>query len=504
MAGDLSQLQHVVVLMLENRSLDNLLGWLYADQGNVPPRNLPPPPPGQAPDYAGLVEERYFNLTSLANPTQARKVFATRGTQGTADYGPFNIPSPDPNELFDHMNVQIFGTSAPAPGQPAAMNGFVVDYQTAKDNTIANADSIMECYSPEQVTALSGLARSYAVSDRWFASCPTETLPNRGFVHAGTSLGRVNDFVLEDGLDTLFGLVYDAPTIFGVLQSAGVSWGIYCGESVGDVPISMTLFQMRELWDPAISAGRILGFQQFQQQAADGTLPAYSFIEPRWLEQPTDQLPPHDVCAGDRYVAAVWQAVSTGKNWDRTLLILTHDEHGGTYDHIPTVYGATPPDAASDPGAEGFDFRRFGVRVPTVLVSPLIEAGTVFRSSAAVPYDHTSIPATILDWQGLDRSLLPSARVAAAPSFADVLSLRTPRTDLPSIFAACGTPPSDNVPLSAPPNKLQRIIALLGTYYAHGRMSAFEFEAFLASLISRGAIKDHLASLPWPEHLRQA
>jgi phospholipase C len=504
MAGNLSRLEHIVVLMLENRSLDNMLGWLYADQNNVPPRNLPPPAAGQQPSYDGLVANHYFNLTDLQHPAQARQVFATRGTRGAAGCGPFNMPNPDPAELFDNMNFQIFGTKHPAANQQATMNGFIVDYQTARDNTVANADTIMQSYSPEQVTAISGLARNYAVSDRWFASSPTQTLPNRAFVHAGTSLGRVNDFILFEGLESLFGLVYDTKTIFNVLHDAGISWGIYCGESAGDVPISMTLFQLRQLWNPIISAGRVSTFARFQEQAADGSLPAYSFLEPRWLEQPTDQLPPHDVCAGDRYIADVYNAVRTGRNWDRTLLIVMYDENGGTYDHVPTVYGATPPDAKSDPGEEGFGFRRFGVRVPAVFVSPWIAPGTVFRSPTGVPFDHSSVPATILDWKGISRAALPSARVAAAPSFEEVLSLAAPRADAPAITASCATGPVDNVPLHAPPNKLQQVIALSATYYARGHLSAHEFEAFLFSLISREAIKDQLASLPWPEHLRQA
>lgn len=497
MAADLSRLEHIVVLMLENRSLDNLLGWLYADGNNQPPRNVPAPPPGQNPAYDGLVANRYFNLTSLDNPAHARKVFATRGTQGTPAYGPYNVPNPDPNELFDNMNVQLFGTKHPAPGQVPSMSGFVADYATARNNS--NPDKVMECYSPEQLTAISSLARNFAVSDRWFASAPTQTLPNRSFVHAGTSLGRVNDFNLGQGLGSLFGLNYDTKTIYGVLQNANVSWGIFCGETVADVPISMTLFQMRELWDERLHAGRISSFAQFQQRARDGSLPAYSFIEPSWLEEPTDQLPPHDVCAGDRYIARVYEAVSTGRNWDRTLLIVTYDEHGGTYDHVPPPNGAAPPDAASNPGEEHFDFRRFGVRVPAVFASPLVDAGIVFRSPAAVPFDHTSIPATILDWKRIPRSALPSARVALAPSFAEVLTRDNPRTDHPAIAATCPTSLTDNVPLAAPPNKLQQIIALSATYFAQGgHLSAREFETFLFSLISRDAIKNHLAGLAWP------
>ena len=93
--------------------------------------------------------------------------------------------------------------------------------------------------------------------------------------------------------------------------------------------------------------------------------------------------------------------MSQSPSWNETLLIITFDEHGGTYDHVLPPTGAATPDKASDPGQNGFRFDRFGVRVPTILVSPWIEAGTVFRSNTATPLDHTSILATVRDWLGI-------------------------------------------------------------------------------------------------------
>jgi phospholipase C len=130
--------------------------------------------------------------------------------------------------------------------------------------------------------------------------------------------------------------------------------------------------------------------------------------------------------------------VVNGKNWENTLLIITYDEHGGCPDHMPPPWGAVAPDHRSDPGEEGFSFNRFGVRIPTILVSPWIQAGIVFRSTTNVAYDHTSILATLRDWLPIPAHLmLPSKRIQAAPTFGNVLALSHARQDKPVITASC-------------------------------------------------------------------
>nr|WP_241779740.1 alkaline phosphatase family protein [Streptomyces natalensis] len=152
---------------------------------------------------------------------------------------------------------------------------------------------------------------------------------------------------------------------------------------------------------------------------ADGSLPAFTFLEPAWKHDGNSQHPNDDVAQGEQLILDVYNALRTGPDWDKTLLVITYDEHGGCYDHVPPPAGATPPDQSA--GEAGFDFTRFGVRVPTVLDSPLIAPGTVFRvPDDSVPLDHTSVLKTIQQrW-----SVNPlTARDAAAPGIGEVAGI---------------------------------------------------------------------------------
>ena len=416
----MDQLKHLVVVMMENRSFDNLLGFLYAKENNIPPINIPAPPAGGQNSFDGLIDP---NPTSAfwnpCNPeyftsgAPAQKIYATQGTTGT---NPMLVPDHDPREEFDHITFQILG---PQKWTGPKMMGFLVDYLTTDPGHPQNANQLMECYSPDQVSVISQLARNYAVCDRWFCSTPNQTLPNRAFALAGTSMGRVNN-----KLDPL----YDARTIFEALEDTKHTWRVYNDTLL----MSLARLQFPRLWDPLLQV-HFRGIGELEEDAAAGTLPEYSFVEPSFQILPNDGHPPHDVGLGERFLLRIWKAVSTGKNWSNTLLLITYDEHGGCYDHVEPP-PAKPPDAASNPGEEGFRFDRYGVRVPAVLISPYIEAGTVFRSATDVPYDHTSILATLRDWLQIpEEQMPPSQRIKDAPTFASKLTRSAPRTDIPVI-----------------------------------------------------------------------
>ena len=457
MQTGIENIEHIVAVMMENRSLDNLLGWLYADEDNRPAHNLP----SQAiPTYAGLAPEAYYNRTSGSDP---QTIYASRGTTDWPPHGnPLLVPYPDPGEDFEHMTVQIYGKPNPGPHDKADMSGFLRDYASWVDPAVAG--QIMQCYSPGQVYVIHELARSFAVCDGWFASVPCQTWPNRGFVHAGSSDGHINngDYV-----------PYTMKTIFNALQDQGISWGVYA-DTIYTPPL--THIQFSQHWTIEDNFHSFSTFERLcrapQWTGTAKKLPAYSFIEPRFISEwtpwktyhPNDYHCAHNVGFGEEFLAKVYNAVRTSPYRDKILLIITFDEHGGCYDHVPPPTGAAPPEPGpvSDDGR--FHFDRFGVRVPTIVVSSYVEPGLVFHApKGETPYDHTSILATLRDWKQLDADpahpFLPSPRVAAAPTLQRILtrSDENKRTNWPSITAVHPRE-SDEELLSRPIDDLQMSI----------------------------------------------
>ncbi len=444
MPGDngLASIQHVVVLMMENRSFDHVLGYLYAEQGNVSPAGQP---------YEGLTGTE-SNPDASGAPVA---VFKIEPSTPNAYY----LPGADPGEGYLATNDQLFGSdTAPPGGTVPGMAGFVrnfaytLGWQSREGGWSivpgTTASDIMGCFTPEALPVLSSLARGYAVCDQWFAAAPTETLPNRAFACAGTSQGHMDDKTHT----------FTSPSIFGLLDAHGLSWGIYGYDAP---PLTRNTFT-----DISGAAASHFGvFTDFTAAAAAGTLPAFTFLEPSWGSTGNSQHPNYDVALGEQLIHDVYEALRGGPGWPQTLLVLTYDEHGGCYDHVPPPGGATPPD--QDAGEFGFDFTRFGVRVPTVLVSPLIAAGTVFRVPAGgTPLDHTSILKTVQQrWE------LPALtrRDAAAPGFGDVLTLSTPRSD--DVLAGVSVPAAAAPgPAAGLPSHLQQIQAeLVSRQFPAGR-----------------------------------
>ncbi|MBS2961662.1 hypothetical protein KGA66_01290 [Actinocrinis puniceicyclus] len=400
-AAGLQAIDHIVVLMLENRSFDHMLGYLYHGAGNVTPT-------GQS--FEGLTGGE-------SNPgTDGRPVPVFPITASTANA--YFMPGADPGEGYMATNSQLFGaTTAPSAPTAPAMRGFVSDYayslgwESREGWSIVpgtRPQDIMGCFTPETLPVLSALARGYAVCDHWFCSAPTETLPNRAFALAGTSQGHMDDKTRT----------FTCPSIFGSLSAAGISWSVY-----GYDAQPLTRHNFPDISNaPASHFGR---FADLRAAAADGSLAAFTFVEPSWSSTGNSQHPNYDVALGEQLIHDVYEALRAGPQWNSTLLIITYDEHGGCYDHVPPPWGATAPDNTT--GEFGFDFTRFGPRVPTVLISPLIAPGTVFRvGDGATPLDHTSILKTVeTRW-----NLAPlTARDAAAGHVGAVVTLTTPRTD---------------------------------------------------------------------------
>jgi phospholipase C len=430
MSNQLHAIKHVVQLMLENRSFDQMLGFLYESSGNQSPTGQP---------FEGLTGNE-------SNPDDTGREVKVFKIDRNAKH-PYLMPGADPGEGFHNTNYQLFSTDTPAHGAAATNKGFVLNFKAAiasdaqrhfKDSLPGTLPSdVMGMYSPEMLPIMSGLARGFAVCDRWFASAPTQTIPNRAFAGAATSLGHLDNSVK----------VFTCPSIFGQLSNKKLDWGIY-----GYTQDPLTRHDFPDtLAAPKSHFGH---FRDFQNRAAAGTLPVYSFLEPDFGAAGNSQHPNYDVALGEQLIHDVYYTLRNSPSWNDTLLLITYDEHGGNYDHVAPPGGAVPPDNSVGE-FDGFDFTRFGVRIPALLISPRIAAGTVFRAKSGT-IDHTSVLKTIeLRW-GLDPL---TARDKAAPDLGDVLTLATPRTDDPLKGVAVpvsGTTPHPN---ASQPSLLEKIHA---------------------------------------------
>jgi len=436
----LKKIKHIVVLMMENRSFDNMLGWLYENEK---------PPRGQ--HYEGLSFDLWNplnNVDSNGNPF-VEKVYV-RKNGGSYKLGHktlypkenLRLPDPDPGEGYRDTTDQLYGTyivDNVYPPAPTAL-GYVNNYQKAMlygayafQGTPTDPREIMNCFTPEQTPVLSTLAKKYAVLDRYYGSVPSQTLPNRAFTHAATSNGYVNnkpDYLVP------------ARTIFNQIQDEiekgrkDLSWGIYSGtEKVTGTDewkkFSLTRLCMVQLHD-AMYNDNFMSMKDFYTDAAEGRLPSYTFLEPQFygpLEN--DQHPPTDIRPGEKLIADVYEAVINSPKWEETLFVITYDEHGGTYDHYPPTEIAVPPDKHVTDGQMGFRFNRFGVRVPTVVISPFIKKGTIGRPQGFTPFDHTSIIKTVQNCFGLEGHL--TERDKAAPDLSCLLTLKKPRKGKPKV-----------------------------------------------------------------------
>ncbi len=458
--ANLTKFDYVVVLMLENRSFDNMLGYLYQNSPGKP--------------FNGVYGKSLSNpIPSFANGSDRGVVPVTQGIN------PEN-PCPDPGEEYPHVNTQLFGCVAPLANRTAAtwfmtppynlptgtpvplMEGFVFDYINNFESTVGHSPRfdeykvIMECFAPQTVPVISTLAKEFAVCDNWFCSVPSQTYTNRSFFHAASSSGLVLNAPYGDWL-----VANNAETIFDRMQSKGLNWKVYF-DAEDVIPITGVIHYSRL---KNYLSSNFQKMDRFFSDAANGTLPKYSFIEPRMFRDHNDQHPPaivgnklqySSVLAGELLIHEIYEAIrnsnsATGNNFQNTLFVLTYDEHGGCYDHVPPP-SVSPPDGGK-PGQMGFHFDRLGVRVPAILISAYIEPGTVYSA----PLHHNSLTKTMsLRW---DLGSLTN-RDATAPDFLDVLS-RTeprPRTQWPQTIPRPVERPSGEDTLQMSLNQLQSSI----------------------------------------------
>jgi phospholipase C len=369
----LPEIEHIVVVMMENHSFDNYLGLLGRGDG--------------------------FTLDAGGRPTAA------------------NIDAAGKTVHAFHMP-----TTCQLPSQPSqSWNASHTQWDGGRNDGFVRSESgpvAMGYWTGGDLPFYYGLAHTFPLADRWFASCLAQTYPNRRFLMAGTALGWVSDPVpsIHDPLPP-------NGTIFDLLNAHGISWTDYYSD-LPQIAIFLPVF--------AANHAHVAKVDKYFADAAAGTLPAFSLVDPNFTSGSEEN--PQDVQLGEVFAARVINAAMHGPAWPKTLLVWVYDEHGGYYDHVPPPPAvrpdAVPPMLTSTdvPGA----YDRYGFRVPAVIVSPYARQGYLSH----VVHDHTSILKLVeTKWN------LPAMtyRDANADNLLDSIDLHSPPAFLtPPTFPAPG------------------------------------------------------------------
>jgi phospholipase C len=362
-AGGIGEIEHVVVLMLENRSFDHMLGYLSLEGGRA--------------DVDGL-------RAGMSNSAEGQAYPVHR-------LGATHVPDEhwDPDHSGEATRQQIGG---------GAMDGFAVSYaQTLQRRGVANPDPgvVMGYYNGEDLPVYNHLAEHFCVCDRWHSSVPGATWPNRLYAVAGSAAGSLDDKKPAP--------LYDKKSFVRHLDASGVSWRWYSYD-IGTLRCVDDEYLLGHHDHFAYVQKLKLAFQaqaeealfvdedaaSFLEDAARGRLPAVSWIDPNFKDlnlvgtPPNDDHPPSDVQEGQELVFLIYNALATSPLWEKSLLLIVYDEHGGFFDHV------TPPEHPPDDDPQTFS--RYGVRVPAIVVSPWVAA----RSVSSTLFDHTTIIKTVL------------------------------------------------------------------------------------------------------------
>jgi phospholipase C len=375
--GLLAHVEHFVVLMLENQSYDRVLGGL------------------SDPKYVGLPPKVQLPYMALSGPQTVEMVVGT----------PPDRFSPDPKHGFQDVMAQIYG--APPPQEEANMAGFARNFYERqllraefKGDRGQRLQEFATVYREGGLPVLHTLAKEYGVCTHWFSSLPSLTSPNRAFAHAGTCRGETGQATLR--WRSLVGNI----TVFDQLPRSAASWRVYHAG-----PPHLWLMGDEWILDKK-NQFRPIG--QLDDDVKKGSLPTYTFIEPRHFgADASSQHPPESMRNGERLIARVYDALL--QNFDlfqKTLFLIVYDEHGGFYDHVvppghkgwrdvphDASFTVVPPENPPLSDSTRFKFDQLGVRVPAVVVSPWIAPGTTVGWQAGAgfekTFDHTSIMATV-------------------------------------------------------------------------------------------------------------
>ena len=348
-----SGIEHIVVVMMENRSFDHLLGWL----------------PGADGRQTGLSYE------DAAGDSHATYPLAP-DFQGCLHS--------DPDHSYEGARVEYNGGACDGWLRAGSNDVYAIGYYVQND-----------------VPFLAAAAPGWTAFDRYFAGILGPTFPNRFYMHAAQTDRLSNTFELSS-----------LPTIWDRLAAAGLSGRYY----FNDAPF-LGLWGLKYA-----SISRT--FDRFLDDCADGTLPHVSYVDPRFLQEPTgttnDDHPHGDIRDGEVFMNTVYTAVTTSPQWKHTVLVFNFDEWGGFFEHVPPPLAPIPPASAAAGDLDG----RLGFRLPSVVVSPFAPRGVVSHT----PFDHTSI-LRLIEWRWHLEPL--TVRDATANNLATALDFERPDRSAP-------------------------------------------------------------------------
>jgi phospholipase C len=386
----------ILVVILENRSFDHMLGYL-----NLPgPTRIP---------VDGLQADPHW-LQQHANDGVEPFAFSVQ-----------QIDDP-PHE---HATIALEIGSPRTVGGPYPMNGFVESYLT-RNPPPTDRRLVMGYYAAQEVPAFDFFARNYTVCDHWFSSLPTGTQANRLMAMSGTT----------SLIDNAPLFLPDQPLVYDWLAEHNVSWCVY---QSGDF---LPFFALMRRWQSEIANSLALDalvphahprFRRYRNFARDWTteqnMPSVIFIEPEYTDgphvAPDDDHPPTGISRGQALLSAIYAAlISNPARWGRTIMIVFYDEHGGFFDHVSPLNIPTPI-AGHGPTPV---FLTTGVRVPGFVISPLVDPATVYSK----PLDHTSVLQLLADkYAGGIYSPEVYNRQPSLSRLADALTRTAPRVDPP-------------------------------------------------------------------------
>jgi phospholipase C len=401
-----NQIQHVFVLMLENRSFDHLLGFS---------------------EISGT--DAVSGAMTAVNGLSGTETNTYKGKVATVAHPADYAMVVDPGHEFTDGLCQLSGPDAkynPGGDYPPINNsGFVASYAEVcrKANQQRDVAEILKCYSPDQLPVLNAVAKEFAVCDQWHASMPGPTWPNRMFVHAASSAGLDHSpTTAEIALwEIASGFSFPNGDIFDGISAKGLQRRLYAGDS----------FPMMA----ALKGIRLDDIRPYEKFATDLQGPFtynYVFIEPSYAllndyKGSTSEHPLDDVRLGEGLIKGTYEAIRNSPVWKNSILVIIWDEHGGFFDHAIPPAAVAPGDTTETVGHNkyGFTFKQYGPRVPAVVISPWIPKNVVDHRL----YDHSSIPATLEKLFGIDPL---TARDRAANSLLALLSLDAAREDTPT------------------------------------------------------------------------